>query len=464
MSGYNDSEGPYTNGATGVFTHLSHLTHITNKFDKDATPADGDVWTYDSVSGVYAPQTPGSTGDVANIKNYGAVGNGTTDDSTAIIAARNAVLNSRTGGVPQIPILYFPPGVYRVTQPDALYPAGATRINGYTIRGAGPEVSCLKFDPTGGSSTLTNMNLITTTGATPHLYQTRIESMRVESTNANASFAYLFSTGSHWNANWIVKDVQFIGDWKRVFGLDGDSSASLNSEMRFHNVAFNDTTTFADAFFHSGITSPATNSQQDQFLNYRFQDCDLTFESGDCLVFERGGQIAIDGGSWIMVGAAGGTFITLGGASYFHSDATQQLSVRNVRAELRNANTVFIDNAWSSGSITFENFSDEAQGNLYQVNGTGAGLTNYATHIYRTPQDFGPTVRYQDCALMGYHQIVTTASVPTGKQIYNGCNFRNMQSGGVSLLSTATSEFLRYDSAVPHYRFQDCVNTTDVNA
>ena len=43
MAGYNDSEGPYTQNASGFFTHLAHLTDITNKFDKDAVPAVGDV-------------------------------------------------------------------------------------------------------------------------------------------------------------------------------------------------------------------------------------------------------------------------------------------------------------------------------------------------------------------------------------------------------------------------------------
>lgn len=53
MAGYNDSEGPYTGGAPGFFTHLTHLTDITNKFDKDATPATGDTLTWNG--SVYAP-------------------------------------------------------------------------------------------------------------------------------------------------------------------------------------------------------------------------------------------------------------------------------------------------------------------------------------------------------------------------------------------------------------------------
>lgn len=56
MAGYNDSEGPYTEGAPGFFNILSHVTDITNKFDKDATPASGDglIWN----GSVYYPMPP----------------------------------------------------------------------------------------------------------------------------------------------------------------------------------------------------------------------------------------------------------------------------------------------------------------------------------------------------------------------------------------------------------------------
>jgi Pectate lyase superfamily protein len=55
-----------------------------------------------------AKALPLGTYDVYNVKDYGAVGNGTTDDTTAIQSAINAVSNS--GGV-----VYLPRGTYKIT-------------------------------------------------------------------------------------------------------------------------------------------------------------------------------------------------------------------------------------------------------------------------------------------------------------------------------------------------------------
>src|SRR5262249_54923079 len=48
------------------------------------------------------------SGGVFNVKSYGAVGNGSTDDTTAITNAISAIPSA--GGV-----LYFPAGIYKVT-------------------------------------------------------------------------------------------------------------------------------------------------------------------------------------------------------------------------------------------------------------------------------------------------------------------------------------------------------------
>lgn len=100
MAGYNDSEGPYTGGASGFFTHLSHITDITNKFDKDVTPNVGDVPTWNGT--VYAPAVGGSGGGAVNVMNYGAINNDTGDNTTAFT-------NAAATGSP----VYVPPGTYK---------------------------------------------------------------------------------------------------------------------------------------------------------------------------------------------------------------------------------------------------------------------------------------------------------------------------------------------------------------
>ena len=54
-------------------------------------------------------------GNTYNVKNYGAVGDGTTDDTSAIQSAINAIV--ALGGYYAVGIVYFPAGVYKVTSP-----------------------------------------------------------------------------------------------------------------------------------------------------------------------------------------------------------------------------------------------------------------------------------------------------------------------------------------------------------
>lgn len=69
MAGYNDPESGYINGAPGLFTHLGHITDITNKFDKDDVPATGHVWIYDITSGVYRSRALLSTDNPGIVTN-----------------------------------------------------------------------------------------------------------------------------------------------------------------------------------------------------------------------------------------------------------------------------------------------------------------------------------------------------------------------------------------------------------
>lgn len=69
---------------------------------------------------------------IVNVKDHGATGNGTTDDTAAI---NNAISVMTTGGV-----LYFPPGNYLLN--------GSTSINAnlsMTIRGAGPGSTAIRY-------------------------------------------------------------------------------------------------------------------------------------------------------------------------------------------------------------------------------------------------------------------------------------------------------------------------------
>ncbi len=70
----------------------------------------------------FAPSTNANYLNVYNVKNYGATGNGTTDDTADIV---DAITAAGTNG-----IVYFPPGMYKIS-------SSLTLPGGVTLQGAG---------------------------------------------------------------------------------------------------------------------------------------------------------------------------------------------------------------------------------------------------------------------------------------------------------------------------------------
>jgi hypothetical protein len=87
-----------------------------------------------------------------SVKDFGAVGDGVTDDTVAIQAAINAV-GSTNGGV-----IYFPTGVYLVSQ--GTIPNQSLYLqNNVTIIGAGVGATLIKLAPNANSHVITGQNV-----------------------------------------------------------------------------------------------------------------------------------------------------------------------------------------------------------------------------------------------------------------------------------------------------------------
>ena len=406
---------------------------------------------------------------VLNVKDYGAVGDGSTDDSTAVRNAFTAAIAGRGAHGTSTPVvqysLYFPPGTYRITQADSLVftpeTGSADLVLGLTIEGAGNRVSEIFFDTTFTANADPRQNNLVT--AANRLRYTHFKNLSFRSTNAANNFAYFWSRdgddtsyayplyGFGQNQYTVFEGVEWRGTWNRVIGLDGDQQANNNSEWTFRNCMTDTLSTYTDAFLHVGITNPGSNTQQDQYLNFWMDNCNWSLAGGTMLLFDRGGSINVHGGSWSMVG-------TSGTCTYFQmnrgSDMTAaRLLVEGTRFEPKGANHKIIDCNWEVGNVTFISCSDVAA--LQSGGFSGYNLHNYTA----TTSNRLPIVRYMDCVLAGYHNVTSGSTTLTnGKIIYEGCRFYHWS------VAAGASGFLRASgSAFPAYAFRDSWNITDVS-
>ncbi len=123
---------------------------------------------------------------------YGAVGDGTTDDSAAIAAAFTAAATSGR-------IVFFPPGTYRVT---------GTRswANGINMLGCGPDKSIITIDH--ASSALFSSAAVTSTQAATGLAFGAAQSHSGSLFSITGSGRYLFTNCKIGNANTVSASAE----------------------------------------------------------------------------------------------------------------------------------------------------------------------------------------------------------------------------------------------------------------
>lgn len=135
-AGYNTAN-PYRKG--DIVTRLG-VVFICKRDSLGHRPYPGSLY-WD----VLAPGAP----DV-NVKNFGAVGDGSTDDTAAIQAAIDACAAAGGGTV------LIPPGTYQLTAQQSSFDAGvwaALFVSGYvTVRGGGMQATTLRLADDGGDN------------------------------------------------------------------------------------------------------------------------------------------------------------------------------------------------------------------------------------------------------------------------------------------------------------------------
>ncbi|MEU6860370.1 glycosyl hydrolase family 28-related protein [Glycomyces sp. NPDC046736] len=403
---------------------------------------------------------------IADVKAFGAVGDGVTDDSDAIRAAVASALTGRRSGIVRKEV-FFPPGDYRITKADTLMWSPTTgqadQVFGLRFRGSGPRVTNIKFDTSWGANADPRRNNLIT--AAVRLRYTYFEGMSFTSTNAANNFAYYWSVdaldgdsiypeyGNGQNQYFVYRDIEWKGSWNRVIGIDGDKEANNNSEHHFIMCSTDTVSRYTDAFLNCGVTNPAGHKQQDQFLNFYVESCNFALAGGDFFKFNRGGSINVYGGSWSMVGTDAARYFVLPYTADGDTTAAR-LNVNGVRFEPKKSpDQKVIDCGWNRGTVTFTSCSDIAA-----IQDQAAF---YNTHRYSGQAGRIPIVRYQDCVLGGYHLVDTAGtSIENGKMIYEGSRFHHSSTAVGTAGSTA---FLRYASAPAKYAFRDSWNVADAS-
>ncbi|MFI7498468.1 glycosyl hydrolase family 28-related protein [Streptomyces sp. NPDC049687] len=350
---------------------------------------------------------------VINVGDLGAVGDGRTDDSAAFAYAYTLAAARASRGVGRT-VIEIPPGEFLITRPRALLDGAAPLrpVNGLRFCGAGKRMTTLVFRPPVGPGSYLCRNEDIWSNLS-------FERIQFRSATPGASFLSSYSTGQA--QDYRFSECEWMGEWEYGISLDGTDT---NSEMRWEACRVGGA--YRRAFLYSGLTGRRQEpNDQDQFLNYWFNDMKVEYEWGNFLEFPYGGSITCRGGSYIITGTrpqspeygTTSTFFRFPVAQ--HHDSVQRFHAQDIRFEVRNPDARIIDSVWRSGTIHFSDCDD-----------TGLAFKNFAPearpHRYVVGPK-GPLVRYDSCQLMGRHEYRTDGrrdSLPTVAR-YDMCLLRS---------------------------------------
>ncbi len=183
---------------------------------------------------VWRPVLTGTTGfTVYNVLQYGATGDGTTDDSTAINAAIAAAATAGGG------IVYLPEGVYICT---------VVEIRSYVwLMGAGPRASILRAKPSTNAAVIVTYNSAALWGSnsTGGEHDFRISNLAVDGNKANIVTGGSNSYGIRlYGYGWTMENVRIYecdhvgleSEWSDSAGSPGtDSMEAHVTDVKVHD-------------------------------------------------------------------------------------------------------------------------------------------------------------------------------------------------------------------------------------
>jgi hypothetical protein len=364
-------------------------------------------WAHDDVTAVAAASAlTGTNGQaVANLHDFGADPTGTKDSTEAFLRALAWVESSAAANPAASAVgdtnrrgrakLYIPEGSYYIAKPEALMRRSyKSRTVGLHIQGAGRGLTQIIY-----GNAAPDRYLLYNNDAWMFLTIADIEFV---STNPVNNFMYSYSEGGAQNCTF--ERCLWNGTWNEIFRLEGTNT---NSEMTWYHCGI-------AGRVNKAVYVPGTGGS-DQFLNYNFFACQFEVSEGDYLVFEKGGNINVWGGSLIHRDKSrGGTFFKLLNGS--HSGGVQRFLCIGARFEHRNADSKLIECEWNDGTVSFINCDMSSQ---------AFRLQPAVNAIFRSKNQKMPSIKFQECALMGRHaySFLNTSWRYPHNVVYENCEF-----------------------------------------
>jgi hypothetical protein len=352
--------------------------------------------------------------NVLNVKNYGAVGDGVADDSSAFAAALDVAKSSSVSfpGVfgdsihrGQIKIV-VPAGVYRIVQPEAMLSPTSTRIAGLVFEGAGLSVSNIFFDPAAPGA---EVFLCSNTDGGGGWMNMTFKDLTFQADDNNASFMYSESDGGPQYVKF--QNVEWNGRWKRGVVLEGTNN---NSEMTWNECSI---AGFWQVFFD---IAPDDQVGGDLFVCYDFYAPRVWIDSGTFIKATRGGSINVYGASIMLMGdgTADVIFADLAGVANYVGPTRFQLN--GARVEQLHDRAKIIRCTWPHGNVLITNC--DFSPHLF--------TTTLASHIsaeFNPSDNMGAIVSWRDCFLHGRHRYMYSSETFQHSQLvtYDGCTFQD---------------------------------------
>lgn len=313
-----------------------------------------------------------------DIRSFGAVGDGVTDDTAAF---QNAVAAAKDSArtIPQslwpdqfgTVVIEVPPGDYRLTG-ALLGPENMTsKLVGLKFKGAGDGISNIIFDPPTAGTLCEN----------DYWQGLQFEGLGFFAATPGCTFMFTNTTNSAQRYQFLSCSFRY---WRYGFRLEGDNN---NSEYFFMNCHTSQIES-GGAFLYVGDTNAS-----DQFLNYWFYGCTHWSTDAPFIDAAYGGHFHIyglDASDWGANLTSTGHLFVLRGAS--HALGTCVFDANGVRVEAKNSQAALLYSEWPQGSVSFRSVDWSSQ----------AFAFTYGDIIHiRYANMGGATYSFSECELAG---------------------------------------------------------------